>query len=41
VQTHNTQKTGEINLLLEGEIDQARQWAGKIVEQSATVVQEK
>jgi flavodoxin len=41
VQTRNPQKTSEIDLLLEGEIDRARQWAGKIVEQSATVVQEK
>jgi len=41
VQTRNLQKTGEIDLLLEGEIDRARQWAGKIVEQSAKAIQEK
>ncbi len=41
VQTRNPQKTGEIDLLLEGELDRARQWADKIVGQSAKAVQEK
>jgi flavodoxin len=31
VQTHGTQGTGERNLLLEGQIDQARQWADQIL----------
>jgi flavodoxin len=41
VQTHNTQRTGETNLLLEGEIDRARQWASGLIEQSTKAVQEK
>ena len=41
VQTRNPQQSGEIDLLLEGEIDRARQWAGKLIEQSAKTVHEK
>jgi len=33
VQTKNPQKSGEINLLLDGELDRARQWAGTILRQ--------
>jgi flavodoxin len=31
VQTHNTQKTGEIDLLLEGQFERAQDWAGQIL----------
>ena len=41
VQTRNPQKSGEIDLLLEGELDRARKWAGEILRQSTTVVPEK
>jgi len=34
VQTHSTQKTGETDLLLEGEIERAREWARQILQQS-------
>lgn len=33
VQTKNPQKSGEIDLLLDGELDRARQWAGTILRQ--------
>lgn len=33
VQTKNPQKTGEIDLLLDGELKRACQWAAKLVEQ--------
>ena len=36
VQTKNPQKTGEINLLLDSELEHARKWAAKLVEQSRT-----
>lgn len=32
VQTKNPQKTGEIDLLLDGELERAREWAGKLLE---------
>ena len=31
VQVHNTQKTGEADLLLEGQLERAHAWAGQIV----------
>lgn len=34
VATKNPQKTGEIDLLLEGELDRARRWAGEVVDSS-------
>jgi flavorubredoxin len=34
VQTKNPQKAGEIDLLLEGELDRACRWAAKLVDQS-------
>jgi flavodoxin len=33
VQTHSTQKTGEIDLLLEGQMDRAKDWADQILRQ--------
>jgi flavodoxin len=38
VQTKNPQKTGQINLLLEGELERARQWAGEILDRSKAPV---
>jgi flavodoxin len=34
VKTSKTQQSGEVDLLLEGEIEQARQWAGEILDKS-------
>ncbi len=34
VQTKYPQKTGEINLLLDGELERAQEWAGSLAEQS-------
>jgi len=34
VQTKTPQKTGQIDLLLEGELDRARQWAGEVLDRS-------
>ena len=36
VQTKTPQKTGEIDLLLQGELDRARKWAARLVEQSGS-----
>lgn len=36
VKTGSTQEPGEIDLLLEGQIEQARQWAGEILRQLNT-----
>lgn len=36
VQTSNPQKTGQIDLLLEGELDHARKWAVDLLEQANT-----
>lgn len=36
VQTHNTQKTGGADLLLEGQIERAQEWAGQILRQLKT-----
>jgi flavodoxin len=36
VQTRNPQKTGEVDLLLAGQIERAREWAGKIVKRLKT-----
>lgn len=32
----NPEKTGNPNLLLDGELDRARQWATRLIEQSQT-----
>lgn len=34
VKTSSTQQPGEVDLLLEGELDRARQWAGEILDKS-------
>ncbi|MEN6426569.1 MAG: flavodoxin domain-containing protein [Phycisphaerales bacterium] len=36
VQTKNSQKTGQIDLLLEGELERARKWAVGLIEQANT-----
>jgi flavodoxin len=36
VATKNPQKAGEVDLLLEGELDRGRQWAGEVVDSSKT-----
>jgi len=41
VQTRNPQKSGQIDLLLEDELDRARQWAGEILRQLGKAVPEK
>ena len=41
VWARNPQKTGEINLLREGELERARQWAGEVLRHSAEVASEK
>lgn len=38
VRTSSTQQTGEVDLLLEGQIEQARQWAGEILDKSKALV---
>jgi len=34
VQTRNPQKSGQINLLLDGQIDRARQWAVRLLQEA-------
>lgn len=36
VRARNPQKSGEINLLLDGEIERARQWADELLNQLKT-----
>ncbi len=38
VKTSKTQQSGEVDLLLEGEIEQARQWSGEILAKSKALV---
>jgi flavodoxin len=38
VKTSKTQQSGDVDLLLEGEIEQARQWAGEILDKSKALV---
>jgi len=38
VQTKNPQRSGEIDLLLEGELERARQWVGDILDKSKALV---
>jgi len=38
IRARNPQKTGEVDLLLEGEIERARQWAAEILDKSKALV---